>query len=228
MEFANDGTFFFDEVGEMSLSLQAKLLRLLEEHKIRRIGGQKEIKVNIRIIAATNHNLDELVELRKFRKDLYYRLNTISIKVPPLRDRKEDVIPLFNHFVKDLCSKEELGQKRFTADAEEALIDYEWPGNVRELQNVIKKSYFLSSADLIQVSDLPFSSSKNSISFDEGLLVFDYKSAKEKVIEKFEVEYLTHYIRKNDGNISRTAEDCGLDRRSIHRLVSKYNIIYKE
>ena len=155
LEFANDGTFFFDEIGEMSLALQIKLLRMLEERKIRRVGGQQEININVRIIAATNQDLEKSVQEGKFREDLYYRLNTIKIEIPPLRKRREDILPLVNYYMKDFCTRDDKEIRRFTKEAEDALVSYDWPGNVREVQNIIGRAYYLCSTSIIQKNDLP-------------------------------------------------------------------------
>lgn len=228
LEFANQGTFFFDEIGDMSLSLQIKLLRMLEERKIRRIGASNEIEIDVRIIAATNKNLEKEVAEKRFREDLYYRLNTIRIDVPPLRERKDDVLLLAGHFLTDLCSREDKPVPVFSKEAEAALKNYYWPGNVREVQNLIGRAYFLSSNGIVERTDLPIPSSGEENDADSSFLNPPYKEAKEKTLEKFEIEYLTHHLKKNKGNITRTAELCGLDRRSIHRLINKYNIIYQD
>ncbi len=225
LEFANQGTFFFDEIGDLSLSLQVKLLRMLESRKIRRVGGQKEIEIDIRIIAATNQDLTQSVSEKKFREDLFYRLNTIQIEIPPLRDRTVDILPLANHFLNMLSSKNDRTVSRFSSDAEETLLKYAWPGNVRELQNMISRAFYLCSSRVIQRADLPISISGRAISLDDKMFDLAYKDAKDYVIEKFEIEYLTHQLRKNSGNISKTAIQCGIDRRSIHRLINKYNLI---
>lgn len=228
LEFANHGTFFFDEIGEMSLSLQVKLLRMLEEREIRRVGGQDEIKIDVRIITATNQNLEKAVSERKFREDLYYRLNTLEIKVPPLRERVDDILPLSNHFLTDLRSKNDKVVHGFSGEAEKALIKYSWPGNVRELQNMIGRAFYLSSSQIIQRSDLPMPNTSEPECFKNLNLDLPYKDAKDTILNKFEIEYLAYNLRKNNGNISKTALECGLDRRSIHRLLTKHNIIYKE
>ncbi len=228
LEFANNGTFFFDEIGDMSQALQVKLLRMLQEKKIRRVGGQKEIEIDVRIIAATNKNLETAVEEKKFRKDLFYRLNAIQIEIPPLKDRIEDVIPLSKHFMKELCNRDDRPPRQFSEDAMKALLSYSWPGNVRELQNMVERAYFLSSSNIIHESDIPLANTKSSSRLEEQMMHLSYKDARDKLLERFEVEYLTYYLKKNDGNVTRTAEDCGLDRRSIHRLINKYNIIYQE
>ena len=228
LEFADQGTFFFDEIGDMSLALQVKLLRMLEERKIRRVGGEKEIDIDVRIIAATNKNLDKAVQDKTFREDLYYRLNTIRIEIPPLRERTDDILPLANHFLAELCAKNDKKVCRFSPESVSALIEYPWSGNVREMQNMIGRAYFLSNDQVIHRADLPIAQLAKSIAIDKEMLSLPYKDAKEMIIEKFELEYLSYYLKKNEGNISRTAEECGLDRRSIHRLINKYNIIYHQ
>ena len=227
LEFADGGTFFFDEIGEMTPSLQVKLLRMLEERKIRRIGGQNEININVRIIAATNKDLEMHVKEGKFRDDLFYRLNNLKIELPPLRDRKEDIMPLMNHYLFQLCSKKGEVMRVFSKDAEEALINYSWPGNVRELQNIVNRTYYLCSNQIITIADIPLPLTSKQDTITEEIIKLNYKDAKEKIIEKFEIEYLTYHLKINDGNISKTAEECGLDRRTVHRLITRYNIIFK-
>lgn len=228
LEFANQGTFFFDEIGDLSLPLQVKLLRMLEDQQIRRVGGQKEISIDVRIIAATNSNIEQAVRDGKFREDLYYRLNTIQIEIPPLRDRIDDILPLAYHFLNEISQKNEKTIKKFTTDAEDLLKTYAWPGNVRELQNMISRAYFLCSSPIIDESDLPLPTSNQTITLDRQMLDLPYKNAKEYVLEKFEIEYLSHLLKKHRGNISQAAAECGIDRRSIHRLINKYNIIHHD
>jgi len=228
LEFAEGGTFFFDEIGDMSLSLQVKILRMLEEKKIRRVGGQKEININVRIVAATNKNLEKLVEEGKFREDLYYRINSLRIEIPPLRERLEDIIPLIKYYLRDYCQSGDKFERKLTPEAEEALLSYPWPGNVRELQNVVSRLSFLCTNEIITEADLPLPLIKKQNFFDDNIFKLNYKEAKEKVIENFELEFLTYYLKKNNGNITKTAEECGIDRRSIHRLISKYHIIHKD
>lgn len=228
IEFADQGTFFFDEIGDLSLQLQVKLLRMLEDKQIRRVGGQKEIAINVRIIAATNKDIEKAVREEKFREDLYYRLNTIPIEIPPLRERIDDILPLAYHFLNQLSEKNEREIKKFTGEAEESLASYAWPGNVRELQNIISRAYFLCSSSVIQNADIPLPISSQTITLDQKMLNLSYKDAKDYVLEKFEIEYLTHQLKKYKGNISKTANSCGIDRRSIHRLIKKYNIFYQD
>ena len=225
LEFANQGTFFFDEIGDLSPTMQIKLLRILEDRKIRHVGGQKEIEIDVRIIAATNSDLKKAVDEGKFREDLYYRLNGIHIHVPPLRKRPEDIMPLANYFLAEMCSRNDRPVNRFSGEAEKALLSYSWPGNVRELQNMISRAYFLCTDRVIQRGDLPIPQGRRSFFMEDEIIDLSYKEAKERILDKFEVAYLSYHLRRNNGNISKTAESCGLDRRSIHRLIKKYNII---
>lgn len=228
LEFANHGTFFFDEIGDMSLNLQVKLLRMLEDRKIRRVGGQKEINIDLRTITATNKDIKKSVEEKKFREDLFYRINTITIEVPPLRERPEDIPILSNHFLNDLNSKNEKKVNNIASNAIESLQTYPWPGNVRELQNILGRAYYMCNSEIITKQDLPVTIVNDQFIEGNAMLDLSYKNAKDAIIEKFELEYLSHHLRKNKGNISKTADECGIDRRSIHRLIKKYNIIYQE
>lgn len=212
LEFANHGSFFLDEIGDLNLNMQVKLLRMLEEKKIRRVGDEREIDIDVRIIAATNKDLQIAVEKNEFREDLYYRLNTIDITILPLRDRGNDILLLANHFLANLTGSNGKSVYRFSADAEKALLEYHWPGNVRELQNMVSRAFYLTSGHTIQRADLPISKSEqDTISVHEELDL-PYKDAKDSFLEKFEVEYLSHHIKLNNGNISKTAEACGIDR----------------
>ena len=228
LEFANHGTFFLDEIGEMSLSLQVKLLRMLEERKIRRVGGQQEIEIDVRIIAASNKDLKKEISLGNFREDLYYRLSTFQIEVPPLREREDDIMPLANHFLEEVGREKGDGEKVFSEEVEELLKGYCWPGNIRELHNIVGRTYFLSSGKLITKKDLPIPIAKVSEDLDLNTLEDNYSNAKEKLLVNFEVEYLTYHLKKNLGNVSKTAELCGMDRRTVHRLIKKYGIVYKD
>ncbi len=225
LEFASQGTFFLDEIGDLSLAMQVKLLRMLEERKIRRVGSVQEIDVDVRIIAATNKNLEKAINENRFREDLYYRLNTIHLNIPPLRERPDDIIPLANHFLAKLSRENDRVVHRFSPDAIKVLQNLSLPGNVRELQNMVSRAYYLCSGSVIQKQDLPISNPGHATLFSDEILNMTYKNAKETVFEKFEVKYLLHNLKKNAGNISQTADQCGIDRRTIHRLVKKYNII---
>jgi DNA-binding NtrC family response regulator len=228
LEFANHGTFFLDEIGEMTLPLQVKLLRMLEERKIRRVGGQEEIDIDVRIIAASNRDLQKAVTEGNFREDLYYRLCTFQIEVPPLRERTEDIMPLANHFLQEVCRENGNNEKIFSPEVEEFLMEYYWPGNIRELHNIVGRTYFLSGEQVITKNELPLPLIGTIQQSDLNTFQENYSNAKEKMLENFEIEYLTFNLKKNYGNVSKTAEQCGMDRRTVHRLIKKYNILYKD
>jgi DNA-binding NtrC family response regulator len=225
VELANGGTLFLDEICEMPQNLQVKLLRMLEERKIRRIGGQKEIPVNIRVVSATNRNLDQALHQGWLREDFFYRINTIQIHIPPLRERRSDIPLLIEHFLTGLERKYDREIKGLNSEAQKILMNYHWPGNVRELQNVIERTYYLASTPSITKSDLPSYLNKDQpleMQFDWEKLSF--KDAKERVLENFERDYLRIQLKKSEWNISKTAEACGIDRRTIHRLINKYQL----
>jgi DNA-binding NtrC family response regulator len=225
VELANGGTLFLDEICEMPQNLQVKLLRMLEERKIRRIGGQKEIPVNIRVVSATNRNLDQALHQGWLRDDFFYRINTIQIHIPPLRERGTDIPLLIQHFLDSLERKYDRKITGLSPDAQKILLNYHWPGNVRELQNVVERTYYLASPPSITKPDLPSYLNKDQpleLQFDWERLSF--KDAKDRVLENFERDYLRIQLKKFDWNISKTAEACGIDRRTIHRLINKYQL----
>ena len=153
-ELANGGTLFLDEIGEMPYSVQAKLLRALQEKEVRRLGSSKSIKIDIRIISATNANLDKKIKNGEFREDLYYRLNTIPIHIPPLRERKDEILEIANAMCEQYCKKYDFDKKTFSKKAQNELLNYSWPGNIRELLSVVERSVILSETDEIQSQDL--------------------------------------------------------------------------
>ncbi len=154
-EQAHGGTIFLDEIGDMSPNLQVKILRVLQDHQFERIGGQKTLKVDIRVIAATHRDLKELVQTGRFREDLYYRLNVIPIKIPPLRERRADIPILVNHFTQEFSRKRKKSTCRVSPEAMRLLVDYDWPGNVRELENLIERMVILSESEILNAQDLP-------------------------------------------------------------------------
>ena len=227
-EEAHGGTFFMDEVGELPLPLQVKLLRVLEDGRFRRLGSTQEREVNFRLVCATNRNLEQMVDEREFREDLYYRINTFSIHLPPLRGRRDDIALLADHYLGIYAEKNDKDVDKISPEAMQLLLAYEWRGNVRELQNVIERALVLASDDTIRTEDLP-----PSIARTEGdevgehpqvYLSLPFKEAKERLIEDFEKRYILEILKRFDGNISRAAEHCGIDRRSLHRLLVKYHI----
>ncbi len=223
-EMAERGTLFLDEVGDMSPRTQAKILRVLEEKQFERIGGGEKIHADVRIIAATNRNLPREVEAGRFRDDLYFRLNVFPIFVPALRDRKEDIPTIAEHFVGEICAEHGKERKRFSRDAMERLLAHDWPGNVRELRNVVERLVILSAGPSIAEETvtrvLAVEPSREESPPASG---FEQEHFRDAVLA-FEKEFLTRKLRENDFNISRTAEKLGLDRTSIHRKMKQLAI----
>lgn len=225
VELANGGTLFLDEVCEMSHAMQVKLLRMLEDHKIRRIGGKKEVPVDIRVVTATNRDVDEMLAGGYLRDDFFYRINTIHINIPPLRERSEDIPLLANHFLNHLETKYSRQLSAFEPEAIEALCRYPWPGNVRELQNVIERTYYLANPPGIRHEDLPtYLTSHAGRQTERAWNGLSYKEAKDRAMELFEKDYLGYQLSQNDWNVSQTAAQCEIDRRTIHRLIKRYNL----
>ena len=227
-ELADGGTVFLDELGELALDLQPKLLRVLEQRELRRVGGSKTLKVDIRVVAATRKDLRNEVEKGKFREDLYFRLNVVPIVAPSLRDRRDDIPMLVEHFLAKLTPEgEEIPKLTDTTAA--ALMAHDWPGNVRELRNVIERALALGSdpgALVAPFGDHPILRSASRDRMDlmsfEGALSF--REQKEQWNEQFERRYLEWLLRRSDGNISKAARDADMDRKYLHKLLKKYEI----
>ncbi len=221
-EEADGGTIFLDEVGELSLGVQAKLLRVLQERAFERVGGNKTVTVNIRIITATNKDLAEMVTQGTFRQDLYFRLNVFPLLVPPLRDRGSDIITLAEHFVSRFSKENDKKIKRITTPTLNMLINYHWPGNVRELENVIQRAVILTEDDAIHSYNLPLSLQSPvfpGVDFQNGL---------EAKLAAIEYEMLVEALRLHRGNASEAARVLGLTRRTMGIRMKKYNITYRE
>ena len=234
LELADQGTLFLDEIGEMPKELQVKILRVLEQQKFQRVGGMEDIGVDNRIIAATNKDLKQAVEAGTFREDLYYRLNVITIPIPPLRERKEDIPLLVEHFLKK--HRESLN-KRVTRVSEEALnllIDYPWPGNVRELENAIVRALVLCPTDCIErrdlVEDLRQEKKREEakVPADKQELISMKKEVQKKIKEEMERKFIEEALKQERGNILRAATRVSMDRRQFQNLVKKYGISKKD
>lgn len=222
-ELANEGTIFLDEVADMSLKAQAKILRILQEKRFERVGGTKIIGTDVRVLAATNKDLEREMEEGRFREDLYYRLNVIPLKIPPLRDRKDDIPLLAGHFLREFSAKEGNVRKTITDDAMAILMDHDWPGNVRELKNIVERLAIMTSSDSsITGDDIPLlSREKQKLKRDDFLLSLDsLKMAK----MEFEKRFIAEKLRENNGNISKTAELIGLERSNLHRKIKNYHL----
>ncbi len=215
-ELADKGTLFLDEVGDMSLKIQANFLRILEEREFRRVGGSNLIKVDVRVISATNQDLDKLVKEGKFREDLYYRLNVVSIKPPPLRERKEDIPLLVEHFLRKYSIENKKDVKWFHEDALKLLIQYDWPGNVRELENVIERAVVLTKEDFINYDELP--------TFVRTAEKEEFKMAADSQLREVEKEHILRVLKANNGNIKKSANILGIDRTTLYNKIKKYKI----
>ena len=221
IEGADHGTLFLDEIAETSLSFQTALLRVLQEKQIVRVGGNDSIDVDFRLIAATNRNLPQLVKDGKFREDLYYRLNVISIIVPPLREHREDIPLLVEHFVKRLRAKVNKEIAGVSPEAMAALANYPWPGNIRQLENTIEKAIVLTANTIIQHADLPAEITSPE---SDGLLVDCVHVPMKAAKEVFEKNYLETLLKESGGNVSEAARQAQLARPYMHELMRKYGI----
>jgi DNA-binding NtrC family response regulator len=225
-EEAEGGTCFLDEIGDISPNMQAKLLRVLQEHEVRRVGGKDWVKVDVRVIAATNQNLDDLVAKGTFRQDLYYRLNVVAIPLPPLRERTEDIPLLAHYFLK--CYSQE-NEKFITAISDAAmklLCDYSWPGNIRELENAIEQAVVLSNQSVLAPDDLPPAVRNNTASRSTQNLPTDgqFLFSDTPTLEEVKKRYVLHVLKQNQGNVSRTARVLNIDRRSLYRMLARYKV----
>ncbi|HXH81546.1 MAG TPA: PEP-CTERM-box response regulator transcription factor [Candidatus Tectomicrobia bacterium] len=212
IEVAEGGTLFLDEIAEMSLLLQVKLLRFLQEREIERVGGREPIKVDVRIIAATNKDLQAEIRAGRFREDLYYRLSVVTIKVPPLRERGEDIVLLANTFLRR-SAQQHRRKVRFSAAALEAIARYPWPGNIRELENTVQRAVIMTPGRLIEPADL-------GIPFQDQTSVPSLREAR----SQREREILVEALIKTKGNISHAAANLGISRPTFHGLLDKHQI----
>jgi transcriptional regulator with GAF, ATPase, and Fis domain len=256
-EQAQGGTIFLDEIGELDIGLQPKLLRVLEQREIKRVGGDRTIKVDVRVLAATNRDLRDEVNKGTFREDLYFRLSVVNCELPPLRERREDIPSLANHFLRDVASRRGLTMS-FSQDAMLAMMAHGWPGNVREMRNVVERAAALSDGPVITRADLVFGKEGPSplaahdlaqagahaaqraaaqlaglpapaggpATFDPALLKagLGFKQAKQTVVDAFEAAYLAALMQRNDGNITRSAQEAGLTRYHLRELLKRHGL----
>ena len=216
-ELAHGGTIFLDEIGEINQNVQIKILRVLQEKTFERVGGEKSISVDVRIVAATNKNLEEEVKAGRFREDLYYRLNVVHLKVPSLKERKDDLPLLIDSFIKKFATENEKEIIGIDSKAKAALLKYDWPGNIRQLQNCIESSVVMSNGNQIKLEDLPLSVSEytgqEAISIPIGISLEDA----EKII-------IMQNLSANKGNKSKTADVLGIGRKTLHRKLNEYGL----
>ena len=211
-EMADKGTIFLDEIGDISLKTQIDLLRVLQQKEFRRLGGEEVIKVDVRILAATNRDLQKAIRENRFREDLYYRLNVISIHVPPLRERKEDISLLVETFIRRYCLEMNKEEVKIAPTALKLLLDYDWPGNVRELENVIERALVIGQGKEIAANDLPFSRKE---------LGPEKLPKSLKIMEQMHIERI---LEETDWNISRAARELDIDRQTLYNKIEKYKI----
>jgi len=213
-ELANNGTLFLDEIGDISPKTQMGLLRVLEEKEFTRVGGMEVIKTDVRIISATNRELKKLVGEGKFREDLYYRVDVVSIQLPPLRERKQDIPLLAQHFLKKYCIENKKELDGLSEETSRRLMKYDWPGNVRELENVIERAVVVAKGNIILPEDLPLLASP------EGR----FEPSSDMSLQELEREHILRVLQSNDWNITKTAKKLGIDRNTLSSKIKKYRI----
>jgi len=220
-EIAHGGTIFLDEVGDIPQSIQVKLLRVLQEHQFERVGGTEKIEVDVRIIAATNKNLEEKIKDQSFREDLYYRLNVVSVKIPPLRERKEDILPMIEGFIEKYCEENNKEKLEISKEAADVLMKYNYPGNVRELENIIERAVVLTRGKVITLNDLPmhikgFKEEKTLATLGKGTLT--------EQVEEIEKQLIFDALQESGGNQTKAGKLLGLTERNLRYKLKKYNI----
>jgi two-component system response regulator HydG len=226
-EVANGGTMFLDEIGEIPLSTQVKLLRVLQEGEVKRVGSNETVHVDVRIVAATNADLQSMMRKGTFREDLYYRLNVISVRLPPLRDRREDIPMLAYHFLKKYNARMGKKVEKISPEALALLQGYKWVGNVRELENVMERAVVLVHGDTVEPAALPANvaeATPTGIEDGRSLVNLPYTKAKRLALMSFEKRYLTTLLAKSGGNISRASREAGIDRSNFRRILKRYNL----
>lgn len=219
-EESDSGTCFLDEVGDISLTMQAKLLRFLQEHEIKRVGGTETIRVDVRVVAATNKNLEQLVSEKKFREDLFYRLNVVSVHLPPLRERTEDIPLLVDHFLRKYAAENKGTVSRISSEALDLLVRYRWPGNIRELENVIERAMTLSHHSVILPEDLPRR-------LREPSEVSATSLPSQIPLSELEKLYIQKILEETRGNKKKAADILGIDRRTLYRMAARFGINLK-
>ncbi len=226
-EMADGGTVFLDEIGEIAMPVQMKLLRVLQEREIERVGGNQAVKVDVRVLAATHKDLHRAMSERLFREDLFYRLNVVPIKLPPLRERLDDVPLLAAHFLKKYSEKNRKQVISISPQAFSALTRYSYPGNVRELENIIERAVIMEKSDILSRIDL-----KRSRTFESSLFsgndIQPFRKAKTEVVEQFEKEYFSQLLRMYGGNMSKAAHHAGINIKNFHEKMARYGLKKEE
>jgi DNA-binding NtrC family response regulator len=224
-EEARGGTIYLDEIGDIASPIQTKLLRVLQEKEIKPLGQTKSIKVDVRVIASTNRDLREKIRQQEFREDLFYRLNVLTVHMPPLRERKEDIPLLAEHFLKHYC--EEFGKppKSLSSELMDLLLRRNWEGNVRELENIINRAILLSTGDVIKPHEIGWTAElPDSCAVGSEIHGMPYKEAKGEVLRHFHAQYLGELLRRNNGNVTHSARECGLERQALQQILRRYGL----
>ncbi len=224
-EEADGGTCFLDEIGNINLETQAKLLRVLQEHEVKRVGSQKSVQVDVRMIAATNKDLKAMIRMGAFREDLYYRIKVVTIRLPPLRERKDDIPRLAEYFLRRYAADNRKPVTSISDAAMEMLANYSWPGNIRELENVVERAVVLSNQSVLTTDDLPA-----EIRYPHDYKEYDaagngvFRITDTPALEEVKRRYLFHVLALSEGNVSRAAKTLNIDRRSLYRMLDRYKM----
>ncbi|MGV8081566.1 MAG: sigma-54-dependent transcriptional regulator [Syntrophales bacterium] len=226
-DLANEGTIFLDEVADMSQKAQAKILRILQEKTFERVGGNRLISTDVRVLAATNKDLEREMEEGRFRQDLYYRLNVIPLHVPPLRERREDIPLLVARFIRDFSLKEGEAEKTMSDEALEVLMRHEWPGNVRELKNIVERLVIMTPARVIGAADIPPLQKTENGHRPEPPAELPESDSLREARQDFEKQFIVKKLKEFEGNISKTAEAIGLERSNLHRKIKSFGLEVK-
>lgn len=224
-EEARDGTIYLDEIGDITSAIQTKLLRVLQEKEIKPLGQTKSIKVDVRVIASTNRDLREKIRQQEFREDLFYRLNVLTVQMPPLRERKEDIPLLAEHFLKYYCEEFGKSPKSLSSELMDLLLRRNWEGNVRELENIINRAILLSTGDVIKPHEIGWTAElPDSCAVGSEIYGLHYKEAKGEVLRHFHLQYLGELLRRNKGNVTHSARECGLERQALQQILRRYGL----
>lgn len=222
---AQGGTIYLDEIGEISPTLQTKLLRVLQDKEIRPLGQTASLKIDVRIIASTNQYLERRIRENLFREDLFYRLNVISLKLPPLRERPEDIPLLVEHFLDRYCKDFHRSKKTVSSELMSRFMSHPWKGNVRELENVVRRCVLFAPREEIRLGDIEWAAVPDQDRLvSEEVIGLPYKEAKRRALERFHNDFLVRALSRHNGNVTRAAKDCGLERQSLQQVMRRYGI----
>ena len=223
-DYANEGTIFLDEIGDMSLKAQSKILRILQEKRFERVGGNKSIEIDVRVIAATNKDLEQEISRGNFRKDLFFRLNVVPIRVPPLRERVEDIPELIKEFVAEFVMMTNLEPKEFSSDAISMLKQYNWPGNVRELKNLVERLMIMTPGKIIEAKDIPPPYNGHAPTTDTEFRYLLRINTLKEAKNEFEKFFIESKLKEFNGNVSQTAEAINVERSYLHKKIKAFGL----